>query len=360
MSLARTIITIVRSLTGMFNVTEIHETKRFSGEGIRRLHIRTPFVTVRLRSTKEGEGAAALTGEVSSRYKDAFVFDVRRNEDALEISVERTAARSFFFGWMVNRLTLDVRLPDNVYESIALHSSSGDVFLQDVAAGTVTVKTSSGDVQAIDLRAEDRCFIRSSSGDVRATNIGAKRIDMEATSGAFLLKNITAETLTVSATSGGIKAFRIAGHHFRAEASSGDLQAADVSVKRFSARTRSGDMELHHIVAGHVQFSASSGDISVAKVSGALDIETSSGDIRILSDALTDDCRLRATSGDIDIKLADPSDVMLFFSSSSGQGRVQVPAMVFQEKSDHIICGMTGSGRCRLHAQTSSGNFRLS
>ncbi|SDM71311.1 DUF4097 family beta strand repeat-containing protein [Sediminibacillus halophilus] len=169
----------------------------------------------------------------------------------------------------------------------------------------VSIETTSGDI-VLDHAETANAQITSTSGDVDLT--GDKITDslvMEATSGDIQAENNTIESATIRTTSGTIKNKQVEGSQFEYEATSGD------------------------VVLSH------SGEIA------EVNVETTSGDVSVEYD-------LPQERFEVD------------FQSSSGDGRVSMEEVLFEEKSEHNIHGFIGENPIHvLKVRTSSGDFRL-
>ncbi len=109
--------------------------------------------------------------------------------------------------------------PDVIYAE----TSSGDIDVDDVSAGTFTVRTSSGSVEMEDVNVFGEFSVRTSSGSIDADGISASRIDLNSSSGKISVEDSECEFLYGKTSSGGISAKEILADSFELSSSSGGI-----------------------------------------------------------------------------------------------------------------------------------------
>lgn len=222
-------------------------------------------------------------------------------------------------------------------------TSSGDISLPNVEASNASVSSTSGNVKIETLCTDSgkehgesagRIEIETSSGNINAEQLTGK-LDIGSTSGDITLKQLTGETriesssgfvrseiltgnVQITTTSGDITMECIDGPA-RAESSSGNIRIYAGSGER-TVRTTSGDILIEGVnqpwsahsssgtvllkaSEGHGEIQTTSGDITLelGKLTGNLDIDSSSGFAKIkLSQDNAFDFEARTSSGDID------------------------------------------------------------
>jgi lia operon protein LiaG len=139
--------------------------------------------------------------------------------------------------------------------------------------------------------------------------------------------------------------------------SSGDIQAKNLSVSDLAFEATSGDMKVERVASKKAHLLSTSGDIYAEglEATGKLSIEATSGDIHsIRSNGRT--MHMIATSGDVSIEGISDS---LSIDFQGGEGTVDVPGFLFEEKSEERIIGKIGKGEASLKVRTTSGDFSL-
>ncbi|WP_053217170.1 DUF4097 family beta strand repeat-containing protein [Virgibacillus senegalensis] len=179
------------------------------------------------------------------------------------------------------------------------------------------------------------------------------------------------------------------------------VSVPEKSYDKVSIETTSGDIVLDHVETVSVQIASTSGDVDLTgnKITDSLMIEATSGDIQAEKNTI-DSASIKTTSGTITNQQAEGSrfeyeatsgDVVLShsdeveevniqttsgdvsteyempleqfeadFQSSSGDAAVHAEDMLFEEKSEHRIRGFIGENPVHiLKVRTDSGDFIL-
>lgn len=300
MGVAKPIISIVKAITGLFQVVELNETRTYPATDIKQIKVRVNSPDVRIVPTEQEELSIKLKGRVSKRLKDQLFLDIKQTSESLKIMIDHV--HHFFFGINTKQLTLLIEVPRKTYESIIVATSSGDIDAEGLSAGVVDLRASSGDIEAKNIRADEKIVIETSSGEIDAGDIQGKAIDVQA--------------------------------------SSGDVSLKDVAGALTKVKTSSGDVDIDHLI----------GDLST---------RTSSGEIEIDSPEPTGHWKCRASSGNVSVRFQDIPSLAVDFSGGSGSGRIKHREMVYQEHREHRIAGVIGTGDHLLEVETNSGDFDL-
>ncbi|ANF97769.1 DUF4097 family beta strand repeat-containing protein [Paenibacillus bovis] len=175
----------------------------------------------------------------------------------------------------------------------------------------------------------------------------------------------TWDQITVMTSSGQMKLHDLAANRITTQSSSGDQQISGLQVAGTAIiQTSSGDITAEHNEAADSKWETTSGTIHSLQLSGQrTQITTSSGEIDYTEKQPVSDVELTTSSGDVNAKSAATSNsLQLQFTSSSGTANIQIPGMTFQEKSEHRITGMRGTGKLLQHIKvnTSSGDMKIS
>lgn len=142
--------------------------------------------------------------------------------------------------------------------SLDIHSSSGDIMLNDCSLEALNVESASGDVELEDILGEQR--IGTASGDITLTG--------------------SRGCVEIGTASGDISVYDHGGGALQLHSSSGDMEAETQAA--LTAESASGDMELTVTdAAGYVTASSASGDISCYIKGGRYraKLSTRSGDL---------------------------------------------------------------------------------
>ena len=210
--------------------------------------------------------------------------------------------KTFNFGFGTNRQYIKVYLPEKVYKSVKLSSSSGDIKVEkEIAAESISVSASSGDVSQ--YGSADEVTISASSGDVKADGT-AKKISVDTSSGDIIY-TCEADEVTVKASSGDITVKGSANTSLDVKTSSGDIAVHDIVCSGLlKMKSTSGDIDFYSCDAGELQIEASSGDVDGSLLSeNIFSTSSKSGDIKVPKSSGGEICDVTTSSGDIEITI---------------------------------------------------------
>ncbi len=186
--------------------------------------------------------------------------------------------------------------------------------------------------------------INNSSGRIIVEGLTSRQIELQTSSGAIALKDISAD-LGVSSSSGKIRIEQCDGDkHLRA--SSGQItvlkSGGDIKAKTTSGR------QTYEGIRGNVSTVSSSGEINIRDQEGGLNLESSSAkqegrDIRI-----TEDSSFRTSSGRIDFDFINKIDDFTFDLRSSS-GKIEVGSTSARGRV------VTGDGKILIKGKSTSG-----
>lgn len=179
-------------------------------------------------------------------------------------------------------------LPRDTYEALAIHTTSGDIYVFPAfdAVKNAKISSTSGDISFIGIVSES-LTVETTSGEIVIREPNANSVHVKATSGDVTLSAVYAETVSVKTTSGEV-----------------ELEAV-TATDTLSVETNSGDIELY-CDAGEIYLESTSGDIegSIGSAKHYI-VDTTSGSVRIPPiDEQAGICKIHTTSGDIKIKTA--------------------------------------------------------
>lgn len=219
--------------------------------------------------------------------------------------------------------------------ALEIQTDSGDIQLKG-DLGPVVLNTLSGDVKI--QESDDPLEVSSGSGEIVLERITAD-ISAHSNSGDICLDTINAERAEVSSNSGEVQ-----------------LKAVDAQVVQVT--TSSGDISFAGS-AEQLELLSSSGQIKVENEQAqSLNLETGSGDIRYRGE-LSGRSSIASSSGDVELKLSDPSNLRVDAKTSSGSIDSNLK-LTLEENSEHVLVGSMGDGSVQLSITTSSGDVRIS
>lgn len=201
--------------------------------------------------------------------------------------------------WLGN-LKLDIYLPVNYKHVISIKNSSGDVSFEAVDLALFSMETTSGSLSADTLKASS--------------------VSIKSTSGAMDVKSIVAASLQVSTQSGNLKI--------------GNCFVNDFRVK------------------------SSSADILLNRITGNVDIKTTSGKVNLMySEFDKNKVVVVTTSGEILVNVPLDADFSLEARTTSGTIHSDYPLLKTEK---HAASGQIGNGEGQIILSATSGNISIS
>ncbi|MEH7384358.1 DUF4097 family beta strand repeat-containing protein [Bacillus sp. JJ1521] len=286
-----------------FSSVDVNEKQEVSAEGITTIIIDSPSVDVNVIPTKKDQVEVEFSGKVGKKSKALYKLDIDEDGDTVEISMEKKNKFQFMM-FNFTRVSLNIKVPEKMYDSIQINASSGDIVVEEMNSKEMVIITESGDIE--------------------------------------IMKSVIKGSLNLEASSGDVKVKDTVGNVIDIETSSGDITAIKNEAKEIEFLTSSGDIESNN------------------QSSEKMNINTSSGDITIDAEEITGNISMEASSGDIDVSFVQiPEALAVDYKSSSGDGIANIEGIKFSEKSDHRILGEIGVGGYQITARTSSGDFEI-
>ncbi len=226
---------------GLSGADSIYKQKKIDGQTINQISIESNSVDVHLLPTSGHEITATVSGKMNKNYLKNVVFEMKKEGDTAKILIKQKEFFVINFGF--NHATLNIKVPKRIYNKLSLHSSSGDIKLDNMRAQELELIESSGDCLINQSDILEKAYLKASSGDLMISKSQAK--------------------------------------HFRVISSSGDVVMNNTKGSIESEST-SGDIALkNHTITGNVITRASSGDVTMIfhnPESLALNYRGSSGD----------------------------------------------------------------------------------
>lgn len=168
----------------------------------------------------------------------------------------------------IDSTTGDIVLPaDFQFESIRIHTTTGDIQSSANVSGDITVKVTTGDVALTDVTCQNDLSIKVSTGDVALRNVKCNNFSTDGTTGDITMDNfIAVNLLSISRTTG------------------------DVTFKDSDAAT--------------INIRVSTGSITGNLLTGKIfTVETTTGSIRVPENSPGGTCNITATTGSIKINV---------------------------------------------------------
>lgn len=143
--------------------------------------------------------------------------------------------------------------------------------------------------------------------------------------------------------------------------SSSDIYMKNLTGNKFSISSSSGDLILTNLEAEKFNIITSSGDIEMINSIGEIDITSSSGNITLDNEKLSENIKISSSSGDVSIIFSDEASYVIKGNSSSGRFTTSATMDIEgNSDKDRRFRAIIGSGEKSIEINTSSGNVHFS
>lgn len=297
---------------------ELVQEKEFSVEDIDKLDIHydksSNDVTI-----YESDGSTVIVREFANfEVKDSELADIRLSGSTLSVKGPKRTNNMI----NVNRyMYTEIWLPAG-YE------------------GEISVKTVSGEISVDrELSLQQKLKLSSTSGDITTKNVAAEQVMIASTSGEVRAGELTAKEIEISTTSG-------------------EVTVSDGSGER-KVSTTSGDIRISGIDS-KFSVSSTSGEVTLEGQSGFGTIGTTSGDTRLSVARLTGDLDINTSSGEVTLQLS--RDESLQFKANTGSGTISTffdDVLSFSKKGDRAEGSIGNDSKNKVTVTTTSGDIRV-
>jgi len=153
---------------------------------------------------------------------------------------------------------------------INLHTTTGDIFVENISAGAMELSVSTGSVTVVGVTCGSDIQVDASTGRVNVMNVHCKSFSSEGSTGDVILERLlTEEQIFVRRSTGNVKFDHCdAMALIRVEVNTGDIKGSFLSGKIFSVNTNTGNVDVPVSEEGH----------------GECQISTRTGNVRIIID----------------------------------------------------------------------------
>lgn len=234
---------------------------------------------------------------------DDVTFVVEVKDDTLHVRRQNSGMRIVHFGVNFGETGISVYVPENTYESLTVHTISGNVAVPEALQfASADIRSTSGEIKML-ASTGSSLAVQATSGDIHIGNTAPESLTVQSTSGEITVKNVNVKSgIQVKSTSGDITFTDVRGQTIAASATSGEITFSEVIADgNMRLESTSGDVELRNSDGSELYIRSSSGDVYGTLLSEKVfRIHTSSGDVNAPYSASGGKCEVTTRSGDID------------------------------------------------------------
>lgn len=212
----------------------------------------------------------------------------------------------FVFFW--GETEINLYLPQNEFENLYIKSVSGNIEIPEkFTFDAAEITTTSGDVEFLSQAYND-IKIQTVSGDVYVGETTAKNINAQSTSGDITISSATAkDEIKVKSVSGNIELSDTKCQSISSITTSGDHKFSNFIAKtNADFESVSGNIDMYQIDAQTLNILTTSGDVTGTILTDKIfDVKTTSGNINVPPSGMGGNCKIKTTSGDIELEITN-------------------------------------------------------
>ncbi|NLO09930.1 MAG: DUF4097 domain-containing protein [Clostridiales bacterium] len=302
--------------------------------------IETSRQSIYIRKTTGDKIKITQYGSSDTRNEELFL--VSSSGDDIHIYIKREFRMQFFN--FIDRERLIVEIPEDFYGNLDVSASSGSIRVEDeFTLKNTKLHTSSGSTHISKSISVDNLNMRSTSGSIRLNgDVKAKDISAETTSGSI------GSDMEIKADG-----------KIELRASSGSINMGkDITAKDLYAYTNSGGLRMENVYVENFDLKCTSGSIRVNSISGAGYAKTSSGSIQIALSNPNGDVDLNTSSGSIRLGLEPSLEFTLTAETNSGGIKTSFPTQK-NERGNYATANVGDNPTVNITARASSGGIRI-
>ena len=149
--------------------------------------------------------------------------------------------------------------------AMKIKTSTGDISVGKVSAGTMNLSVTTGKIIASDVSCTGNVEVRVSTGDARLTNVFCDNLSSSGNTGEIFLKNVIAQgSFAIVRSTGDVEFDDCDADTLWIKTDTGDVEGTLRSAKIFMTKTDTGDVEVPKTTTGGVcQITTDTGDIEI-------------------------------------------------------------------------------------------------
>ncbi len=211
-------------------------------------------------------------------------------------------AKDFTFTSLnINGTTGDISVAATVGGKMAIDNTTGDIRIASASLGETDIKVTTGDVKLNNISVSGNLSVKLTTGELEADNLRVNgALNIKSASGDISLSDVVCHKQNEDITSS------VAFIGFlNIEATSSDVELDRCLADKIYVDITTGEVELDSCDAPDIYIETTTGDVEGTLLTGkSFDADATSGKVRVPSDSSEGGvCRIRTTSGDIEITI---------------------------------------------------------
>ncbi|MBE6693111.1 MAG: DUF4097 domain-containing protein [Ruminococcaceae bacterium] len=180
---------------------------------------------------------------------------------------DTTITNDFWFENMeIIHSTGDVICNASVTDRLKIHSTTGDIRVENVYAKSLDLSVSTGHITATSVTCQSNVGVKVSTGKAVITNLSCENFDSEGNTGDISLTNVVAtRNMSVERSTGDIFFDGCDAAEVEIETDTGDVKGTFLTEKVIFAETDTGDIDVPVLLnGGRCEISTNTGDVKIS------------------------------------------------------------------------------------------------
>lgn len=201
--------------------------------------------------------------------------------------------------------TGDIEVKNAQAGDIVIKVTTGDVEFEDVICANLSAQGSTGSFTADNAQVTKAFYVKCTTGEVSMEKIAAGTLTVDKTTGKMDISSATCGDVQLSTTTGSTTISGMTCADFTSTGSTGDLTMESVVASgKFTIDRSTGDITFNGCDAAEIEVEATSGDVTGTLLSEKIFIARStSGRVNTPETLTGGKCKITTTSGDIKLEI---------------------------------------------------------
>ena len=212
-----------------------------------------------------------------------------------------------YIGVNIDSPKITIYLPEAEYSSLVVEEDTGDIEIaKDFKFKSIDVSLDTGNVKCY-ASATDAIKIVASTGDVYVENISASSLDLKTSTGDITACGITSDgNITVDVSTGKAHLSNITCKNLTSTGSSGDISLTNVvATEKISIKRSTGDLKLEGSDAAELYIITDTGNVKGSLLTNKIFItKSNTGRINVPNSITGGRCEITTNTGDINISIS--------------------------------------------------------
>jgi lia operon protein LiaG len=144
----------------------------------------------------------------------------------------------------------------------------------------------------------------------------------------------------------------------RIRTTNGDIRMESIHMKQASATSNAGDIVVQWFAGELLDIQTDAGDQIIREFDGRAQLESTLGDIEVMSSTVTSSLSVETRMGDVRLHMERLPEVFgLDLRSTLGDVTVRAPELRYEANGEHEVRGALGSGGPQLQVRSNAGDI---